>query len=184
MLSEGDAKRRIQDLSPNRAAVAVWTEVDDVVVLLGSDVERNGWVELFQSEARPRGKASAFKIPHHGSENADAPNTWQQMLDPSPFAVLAPWQRNSNTLPRRPDVKRILSNTANAWLSARAGSLITRADRRRREVDRTLRESNIQLRELATSPSMVRLRRVIGEQASWNVELSGTASHLEEVFER
>ena len=184
MPSEGDVKRRIPDISPNKAAVALWIEIDDVVVLLGSDVERSGWMEILRSEARPRGKASAFKIPHHGSGSADAPKVWQQMLDPSPFAVLAPWQRGSKALPRRQDVERILSNTANAWSSARAGSLITRADRRRREVDRTIRESGIQLRELHSSPGMVRLRRAIGEQTAWNVELFGTACHLEDFFER
>ena len=153
-------------------------------MLLGSDLERDGWMEILQSEARTPGKASAFKIPHHRSGNADAPMVWQQMLDPSPFAVLAPWQRGSNTLPHRQDVERILSNTANAWSSARADSMTARVDRRRREVDRTIRESGIKLRELPMSPGMVRLRRAIGKQAPWNVELSGTACHLEEFFER
>ena len=184
MPSEGDAKKRIPDLSPNRAAVALWIKVDDVVVLLGSDVERHGWMEILQSEARPPGKASAFKIPHHGSGNADVPMVWQQMLDPSPFAVLAPWQRGSSALPRRQDVERILSNTANAWSSARAGSVTARARPRSGMVDRTIREAGIKLRELPMSPGMVRLRRAIGKQAPWNVELSGTACHLEEFFER
>ena len=182
MPSEGDAKRRIPDLSPNRAAVALWIAVGDVAVLLGSDVERNGWMEILRSKARPAGRASAFKIPHHGSGNANEPMVWQQMLDPSPFAVLAPWQRGSNTLPRRKDVERILSDTANAYSSARPDSITARRDRRRREVDRTMRESDIRLRQLPISRGMVRLRRTIGEQASWNVELAGTACHLNQFF--
>ena len=184
MPSEGEAKRRIPDLSPNRAAVALWIEVDDVVVLLGSDVERNGWREILRSEARPRGRASAFKIPHHGSENADLPMLWPKILNNDPHAVLAPWQRGSQTLPRRSDVKRILSNTANAYSSARAASMNARPNRRRREVDRTIRESGMQLQELPMSPGMVRLRRVIGKQTPWKTELFGMACHLEHFFER
>ena len=182
MPSEGDSKRRIPDLSPNKAAVALWIEIDDVSVLLGSDLECNGWMEILRSGARPAGRASAFKIPHHGSGNADEPMVWRQMLDPQPFAMLAPWQRGSQTLPRPEDVDRILSNTANAWSSARADSMVPRTVRRRREVERTIRESDIRLRELPESPGIVRLRREIGEQASWNVELSGMACRLEDFF--
>ena len=154
-------------------------------MLLGSDLERHGWMEILQSEARPPGKASAFKIPHHGSGNAHAPMVWQQMLDPSPFAVLATWQRGSSALPRRRDVERILSNTANTWSRARAGSVTARAWPQSGMVVRTIREAGIKLRELPMSPGMmVRLRRAIGKQAPWNVELSGTACHLEEFFKR
>ena len=64
-----------------------------------------------------------------------------------------------------------------------AADLMTaRTDRRHPVVDRTIRECKIRLRELPMSPGMVRLRRVIGKQASWNVELSGAACHLKDFF--
>ena len=182
MPSEGDPKPRIPVLSPNKVAVALWIEIDDVAVLLGSDVERNGWMEILRSEARPAGQASAIKIPHHGSRNADEPMVWQQMLDPHPLAVLAPWQRGSQTLPRPEDVERILSRTDVAWSSAQADSMAPSTVRRRSEVERTIRESRIRLRKLPKSPGMVRLRREIGKHASWNVELSGRACHLQDFF--
>lgn len=36
------------------------------------------------------GTASAFKLPHHGSANADEPGIRERMLEPAPVAVLTP----------------------------------------------------------------------------------------------
>ena len=65
--SEGEAKTRIPSISPNDFSVVLWIDIDDVAVLLGSDLERNGWIEILNSRERPKEKASAFKVPHHGS---------------------------------------------------------------------------------------------------------------------
>ena len=71
--SVGQAETRIRSLSPNEVAVVLWVEVGDIMVLLGSDLERRGWAKILQDDARPTGRASAFKIPHHGSVSSDAP---------------------------------------------------------------------------------------------------------------
>ena len=177
--SEGQTKRRIPDLSPNEIAVALWIEVGDVAVLLGSDVERHGWVEILQSAERPASKASAFKIPHHGSANADEPEVWGRMLDTDSFAVLTPWRRGRHALPGRQDVARILSNTANAYATSIQGASVAGAPaQRNRMVDRTIRESGVRLRQILKSPGGVRLRRPIGARAGWRVKLLGTACHL------
>ena len=178
--SEGETKRRIPDLFPNDVAVALWIEMSDVAVLLGSDLERRGWVEILQSANRPAGTASVFKIPHHGSDNADEPEVWQRMLNlDDSVAVLTPWQRGGSVLPSEQDVQRILSHTPNAYASARRGSVATSPSRRDRMVDRTIRESGARLRRLAISPGGVRLRRLIHAAKPWKVELFGAACHLE-----
>ena len=109
---EGESKIRIPSLSPNDVAVALWMRVEDIAVLLGSDLERRGWLAILQNAARPNGNASVLKIPHHGSENAHEPGVWEQMLDSEPFAVLTPWRRGGRELPSRQDVRRIVSCTA------------------------------------------------------------------------
>ena len=181
--SEGETKRRIPELSPNDIAVALWIEVGDVAVLLGSDLERRGWVEILQSSARPAGTASAFKIPHHGSENADVPEVWERMLDADPVAVLTPWQRGGRALPSDREVQRILSNTTKVYASARSRSVTEAHSRRDRMVDRTIRESGARLRRLALSPGSILLRRLIHAADPWNVELFGAACHLEDFAE-
>lgn len=180
----GQAKSRIPDLSPNEIAVALWIEVDDVAILLGSDLEKRGWMDIVGSAERPTSTSSAFKIPHHGSANADVPAVWERMLDADPFAVLTPWRRGGRTLPGRPDIERILSNTRNAFASARSTSLERAPVRRDRTVERTIRESGVKLRRLAMSPGAVRLRRPIGTRARWKVETFGAACHLSDFATR
>ena len=172
---EGQAETRISSLSPNEVAVVLRVEVGDVAVLLGSDLERRGWRSILQDAARPCGTASVFKIPHHGSESADEPGTWQHLLVAEPLALLTPWRRGDRTLPRNDDVRRILTRTADAYATAmtNGGSPVHRD----RVVERTIGQSGIKLRR---TPRMggIRLRRRIGARTSWDIELSGSACNL------
>ena len=178
------SKRRIPDLSPNGAAVVLWVRVDDVAVLLGSDLEKGGWVEILHNAARPNGKASVFKVPHHGSENAHEPGVWKRMLDPKPFALLTPWHRGGSHLPSQQDVQRILSCTANAYATAKIGSSVRAPVKRINMVKRTIRESGIKLRRLVMSPGVVRLRSPLGAQTRWKIETFGSACHLKDFAEQ
>ena len=170
-------RTRAPSLSPNEVAVALWIQSGDVAVLLGSDLERQGWTRIVQSEERPSGMASAFKIPHHGAKNADEPNVWTRMLVPEPVAVLTPWRRGGRELPTPGDVRRISSFTPNAYVTARhypTGR--TRAGM----VDRTLREQGVTLRRVPTSSGAIRQRRRLGADTDWKVETFGTAGRLDE----
>ena len=178
--SKGQSKRRIPDLSPNEVAVALWVKVEDLSVLLGSDLEKQSWIQILQNRARPSGKASAFKVPHHGSENAHEPGVWKQMLDSKPVAVLTPWHRGGNNLPSQQDVRRILSCTTNAYSTAKIDSSTQAPVSRSNMVKRTIRESGVKLRRVAMSTGAVRLRHLLGSRTGWKVETFGPACHLKE----
>ena len=173
---EGQSKTRIPSLSPNDVAVVLWVKVEDIEVLLGSDLEKHSWVEIVQDAARPNGKASVFKVPHHGSKNAHEPSVWDRMLDSNPCAVLTPWHRGARALPTQRDVQRILSCTTNAYTTARTGS--STPVKRSSMVQRTIRESGVKLRRLAMPPSGVRLRRPLDARTQWKVDTFGLACHL------
>ena len=181
---EGESKTRIPSLSPNDVAVVLLVKVEDIAVLLGSDLEKCGWVEILQNAVRPNDKASVLKVPHHGSKNAHEPGVWNQMLEPNPFAVLAPWRRGGRALPNQSDVRRILSCTTNAYATARIGSSTLAPVRRSNMVRRTIREANVKLRRIAISPGTVRLRRSLGAQTRWKVETFGSACHLKDFAEQ
>ena len=168
-------KRRARSLSPNDVAVVLWVRVGDITVLLGSDLERRGWVRILQSRERPPGQASVFKVPHHGSQNADEPDVWRQMLISEPVALVTPWQLGSNALPNRRDEQRICSCTPKAYVTARRNA---RGRSRPGVVDRTLRESGVRLRRMAMAPGAIRLRRPLDDGALWRVETFGTAYKL------
>ena len=181
---EGQAKMRIPDPSPNTVAVALWIEVNEIAVLLGSDLERRGWVEIVKNTERPLGQASAFKVAHHGSMSADLPEVWRHMLSADPVAVLTPWHRGGRVLPSQHDIDRILSNTSGAYASARRNSLAVSSARRDPMVDRTVRESGVSLRRTAMSPGAVRLRRPIDGSDPWQIKLIGAACRLRDFNQR
>ena len=171
----GQAETRIPSLSPNGVAVVLWVTVGDIVVLLGSDLERGGWSTVVQDAARPGGRASVFKVPHHGSASAHESDVWEHMLDPEPLAVVTPWKRGGRVVPNRRDKQRILAQTGNAYVSAAADS--AGPVRRDAMVERMVRQSGVRLRRPPT-PDGVRLRRRIGSGESWAVERFGSACHL------
>ncbi len=173
----GETKTRIPSMSPNDVAVVVWIDADDTSILLGSDAEKAVWLEILQSR-QTGGRASIFKIPHHGSADAHEERVWGQMLDNSPVSVLTPWRRGGRVLPTRHDVQRILKRTDNAFTTSRAELTGESGKRRDRTVDRTVRESKVTLRRQPLVTGMVQSRREIGTGSEWKVEMFGPACHL------
>ncbi|MYA41178.1 MAG: hypothetical protein F4Z31_05445 [Gemmatimonadetes bacterium] len=110
--------RRVSPPSPNDLSVVLWVECKGAVALLGADLERNGWLAIVGEQTRPEGRASVFKVPHHGSATADVPEVWHRMLEPDPMAILTPWRRGDKALPTPEDVARLLSRTTTAYASA------------------------------------------------------------------
>ena len=152
---EGQGKSRIPNLYPNDAAVVLLVKVGDFAVLLGSDLEIPGWLEILENRDRPSVKASVFKVPHHGSENANEPGVWEQMLKSKPFAALTPWHRGGHTLPRFRCATSSLKHKC-AYSSAKKSEIFSTRGRKSNMVERTLKESGIKLYNLPTSHSAVR----------------------------
>ena len=177
---QGENKTRIRSLSPNEVAVALWVDVQEFSLLLGADLEKRGWVAILKGETRPAGKASAFKIPHHGSENANLPAVWDQMLETDPVSVLTPWRRGGRFLPTTRDVERILNATSNAWITNKGLSGQTNVRHENRAVEKTLRESGVRIRRLASDRGLVQLRRPNDSDGRWTVETFGSACRLDD----
>lgn len=179
---EGQGKHRVLDHASNSLSVVLWVGLGDIAALLGADLEKPGWVEILQSRERPMGKASVFKVPHHGSSNAHEPEVWQQMLDADPVAVLAPWRLGGRALPAKKDVERILSHTDSAYASS--GAKVSGSGGRKRipAVERTIRESGVSIRYSPIPDGAVQLRRAIDGEREWRVKTIGRACHLRDFF--
>jgi hypothetical protein len=173
-----EPKRRILPFSANHAAVVLWVSIGDLHAILGADLEERdeqiGWSVILKSPTRPRGKASAFKIPHHGSENAHHPGVWKDLLDSKPVAFLSPHRKGSNILPTAEDVSRICSLTNSAYTTAETphGKII----KRDKTVEKMIKQSGRVVRQIYTKCGHVRLRARQG--ASWKVDLFDGARHL------
>lgn len=178
---KGQTKTRAPDSYPNDVAVVLWIRMDDIVVLLGADLEKHGWIEILESTAEPTSKASIFKVPHHGSAGSHEPEVWKHMLEPSPYAVLTPWQRGRSALPKQEDARRILSETENAFVTAKIRPSTRSPARKNSAVSRAIRESNVKLRRRVMESGAVRLRQAINSGTEWKVETFGSACHLRDL---
>ena len=178
----GETKRRIPSLEPNDASVVVLIEIGETAILLGGDLERQGWLSILDNNSQPGTKGSVFKVPHHGSENAYEGRVWQEMLEENPYATLTPWQRGGRSLPTGAGISQILSHTDKAYITASPQSLASSSlQRRDRMVQRTIRESGISIRSVRPAGGIIRLRRKATSAADWQVEAIGSALSLVDV---
>ncbi len=174
-----ETKRRTPTLTPNKVAVVLLIKIGNTAILLGSDLEGNGWLEILDASERPSCKASFFKVSHHGSQNAHEDRVWNEMLHSDPIAALTPWRKGGRSLPTESDVKRILSFTRKAYATAPRDISSRRPVRNRnRTVVKTIQEVSKRVSRIARPPGMVRLRREFDSQTNWNIETFGSACQL------
>jgi Metallo-beta-lactamase superfamily len=161
-------KRRFPSPVPNDLSVAAWLRIESLLILLGADLEEHGgasrgWTAVLNSSTKPTGKASVFKVAHHGSVTGHHNGIWTDLLDVLPVAVLAPWSRGSK-LPTKGDCERILGLTTAAYSSSRP--VASRIRPRSPAVTRTLREARITIRDSEPPTGYVRLRRLAQHKSS------------------
>ena len=167
---------------PNNQCVVLWIDFQKERVLLGADLEnindsKRGWLAILKSDQLQREKALIFKIPHHGSNNADHPEIWNSLVKKNPFAILTPYSRLRDPLPTKTDINRILSKTTEAYLTANPTR--RRKIKRSNTVEKILKESGCKIYREISSIGQVRLRgRVNKNKIQWNVDLFDDAFKL------
>jgi hypothetical protein len=181
-----ETKRRVPDLDRNDSAVALWIDFGEGFVLLGSDLEesgdkRMGWSAILASNARPPGKASLFKIPHHGSKTGHHTEVWSEMLAEERAAVVTPFVLGKIILPTKADATRILSFTAESYITAIPQQ---RGKKNRdRTTEKLIQQTVSFIRDVFVSSGQVRLRARISDFAAsqemrWTVDLFNGAKEL------
>ena len=180
---DNETKRRIQPLTPNKAAVVLLIMINKTAVLLGSDLERSGWLQILEADGRPNCKASVYKVSHHGSKNAHEDRIWKELLNKTPIALLTPWQRGGRELPTKGDVLRILQLADKAYITTTSRSYFSKAKRTRdRAVERTIQNTGARLRRVNLSPGKIRLRKTRDLQTQWSIETFGKACELKDYY--
>lgn len=182
----GETKIRVPSLRINNTAVVLLVKIGEDSILLGADLEetRNsgtGWMAIINSSIRLKGKASFFKISHHGSVTADNPQIWSSLLEPQPISALTPFAAGNVFLPTKEDVVRICNNSDKAFSTGIPK--YPKSKSKPKMVERQLKEMGIKLRRVYLSPGHVRVRgRCIDKKIKWNVQLLGGAVHLREIY--
>lgn len=173
----GSPQQRIQNVTPNESSIVLWIQAGQRRALLGADLEHthdpaSGWLGILAShnDADP---AFVFKVPHHGSENADCPTVWETMLTDNPYAVVTPF---SSELPAGSDLRRLARRTANLFCTSDGPG---KPPRRDPIVEKTAKYVTTKRRVLQGNPGHVRIRWSLNQLESFpTVELFNGARQV------
>jgi len=178
----GQRRRRVASPRPNHAAVVLWVEAGCHNILLGADLEethdpKTGWSVIVAESSVAPARASVFKVPHHGSENAHFAPVWSQLLHSDPIAIVTPFNLGRVRLPSETDVERIASLTSHAYITGRVRK--RRARVANRAVRKMVRDVARSLQDIEYSWGQIRLRKAIADTTpGWEVSLFGDAEPL------
>lgn len=159
--SRAQPQRRAVALSANQRSIAIWISTGGGSVLLGGDLEQSanpavGWEAVVDSSVRPPGLACVFKVPHHGSEGADNPRVWAEMLEEAPIALVAPYSSAAKPLPSASDIKRLCGRTGRAYCTAPPEGW--KPPRRESAVEKKIREVARAFRIVSRETGHIRVR--------------------------
>jgi len=154
----GELQRGIPNRAPNKTSVGLWVEAASRRVLLGADLEHTeqpgeGWVAVIASHQDDR-LAGIFKIPHHGSRNADCPDVWSKMLSKNPIGVVTPFTSGAG-LPTEKDIRRLCGRTNTLFCTAQGPGAPPRRDS---VVEKAARYTTQKRHVLSGTPGHVRVR--------------------------
>lgn len=176
-LRRGIPRRYRAPEGPNGASVATYVLAAHTVMILGADLEVSsnpdaGWEAVLQY-SRPPIRASAIKVPHHGSRNAHLDEVWTELLESEPVSILTPWARGRGQLPGKADVTRLTNLSRHVYITAEPKW--TLPDRATEQL--ISRYHRNEVREMR-GWGHVRARRRPSD-SEWQVEIAGDAKRLE-----
>ncbi len=159
MPSIGKTIQKFPSLTPNDHSIVLFIETKEVHLLLGGDLEKGtttqrGWKAIIGSTLRPKIKSSGYKVPHHGSENADLDEIWTELNLINPHTLLTPYARGRKPLPSEEDVKRLKDRSSLVYCTVWPPTLKPP----RRLVDKTMNEVARNRRAIPKSSGHIRLR--------------------------
>ena len=172
-------ERRAVRLTPNQRSVALLVQAGSRAALLGGDLEESsnpavGWRAVVNSSVRPQQQCGIFKVPHHGSQNADNVDVWHKMLGVEPVACLTPFSKGRSPLPTAQDLRRLAQRTTHLYCTRPARG--PRPRRRISAVERTMRQVARRRRTMEGPLGQIRVRgSVIDASSDLTIDLLGPA---------
>lgn len=170
------AKKRLSfgKFTSNRGSIVVVADMPGDSVLLGGDLEEagsrgSGWSAVIARLQSGHTRGSVFKVPHHGSANADHDGQWTQLLTSQPISICTSYA--PSRLPRLADISRILSRSARCYIAGMGDEYhapLGRAERNAMAKDHVTIERPRKF-------GHVRLRQQVPSASGWSVEVSDGA---------
>lgn len=114
--------KTLRDTDYNLIASAIWIEVNNVRLLLGSDVEKGtfrqtGWKGIVSSPTCPNLEIGAIKVAHHGSSSAHHQEAWTKHKKGNPISMVTPFINGKTVLPGQSDFVRIKAHSRHVGIT-------------------------------------------------------------------
>jgi ribonuclease BN (tRNA processing enzyme) len=179
--------QKIPSSHPNHASVVLSVEIGNEQILLGADLEittqpQTGWTAVINAQKAPS-NASVFKIPHHGSENGYLPEIWSQLVSTHPIAILTPYRKGGYFLPQEIGVHTILNHTDKAFITSTPTPNMKNKKRPGGKARKMIKSLGLDIKEIPFRYGHIQLRKKIGSDNDWTVQLIGSAIPLVNVLE-
>ncbi len=180
------SQRRKVAVNSNETSVVLHVRLGKRAALLGADLEnetdiRSGWQAIVDMDESLRpSKSHIFKIPHHGSEDADCPAIWEGLLEPQPTAAVTAYTRGKKPRPSLEDLQRFALHTPHLYLTTPTKGKKIKRNRTRERLTRNFIPS---LRPLVGPIGHVRIRMTDSGASNYiRTETFGSAHRVVRAF--
>lgn len=99
--------------TPNAASLVLAIRLPVGDVLLGADLEAAGWRMALNAVAANGLQARMFKVPHHGSDDADEPAIWANHMSSDAVYAVTRFNNGDRSLPSDDDRARMRARSNN-----------------------------------------------------------------------
>lgn len=176
LIPTGGPRRRFVTQEPNDTCVVLSIRRRNQTIVLGADLESGsdptrGWKAIATSTTCPHPLASALKVAHHGSKNADEPTAWARLVGTNAAAVLTPFRALRDPLPTAADIERLLGRTQHLYCAGSRSGI--KPPSRRSNVQRLIAGK---LHVIDGRLGQVRIR--FPAVGPLSIEMFGAAEHL------
>lgn len=176
-IPQADTPTTLRQPDANDFAVALWVEAGGKRLLLGADLPKGsagfGWQAVL-SDPRPEGKASVYKVPHHGSKTAHRGSVWSELLTKEPLALLTPYRAGAKSVPNSVERQQILNLTDEAYITAPPVAPPVVGASRKALISIGSLAQNVQFSD---SAGQIRARSALAED-EWHIDLLPPAEKL------
>ena len=103
VLEAAETGDSVTEPTPNAASIVLALRGPAGDLLLGGDLEQAGWPDAMSSVLAQGLVARMFKLPHHGSDDADAPEVWANHLREDAVYAMTRFNNAERSIPSEDD---------------------------------------------------------------------------------
>lgn len=182
--------KKIVIRTPNEKCVALQVCVNNHTAILGGDLEassdnKHGWLCILNDcTCISKGKASLFKIPHHGSNNAYEEKAWNVLFDDSTLVgQLSPFIHGKTCIPTKEMLSIFLRNVKHLYITSY--KLWSKPKKREHQKEKLIQRFNQTLQEITFQIGIIENYIDLDQAAeyqNWGIKLYDNAFEVDASF--